>query len=221
MQYRPKAPPPEPKKVDVNRKMNADVPSTSGTKIATSNQFKALNMADTDDFGIPTKEVTLEVTSGSTEEATKDGSLKTATTSQEPLVSDPKEKEQVGTSKPSSFASPSISSTKRVNPFSKVGDIVVSDSDDEEVVNTFDESDNLLGGDHEREYDYDGYDYDDYAQQVYDLPGNLDAFNAMYGTKLQGLRKQFLLSLFLLSLSSGLFSFWKIGSILLCKLLPM
>ena len=30
---------------------------------------------------------------------------------------------------------------------------------------------------------------DDYANQVYDLPGNLDAFNAMYGTKLQGPRK--------------------------------
>jgi hypothetical protein len=42
---------------------------------------------------------------------------------------------------------------------------------------------------HEREYDYDGYEYDDYAQQVHDLPGNLDAFNAMYGTKLQGFRK--------------------------------
>jgi hypothetical protein len=36
-----------------------------------------------------------------------------------------------------------------------VAEIVVSDSDDEEVVNTFDESGNLFGGGHEREYDYD------------------------------------------------------------------
>lgn len=162
MQYRPKAPPPEPKKMDANKKKNADVQSTSGAKIVTSNQFDALNMADTDDFGIPTKEVTLEVKSGSTEEAKKDGSLKTATTSQEPLVRDPNEKEQVGTSKPCSFSSPSTSSTKRVNPFSKVGDVDVSDSDDEVVVNTFDESNNLFGGGHEREYDYDGYDSDGY-----------------------------------------------------------
>ena len=175
--------------MDVNRKKNDDVPSTSGTKIVTCNQFDALMMADTDEYGIPTKEVTLDVSSGRTEEAKQDESVKTATTSQEPLVRDLNEKEKVGTSKPSSFSSPSTSSTKRVNPFSKVGDIVVSDSDDEEVVNTFDESANLFGGGHEREYDYDGYDYDDYAQQVYDLPGNLDAFNAMYGTKLQGLRK--------------------------------
>ena len=81
---------------------------------------------------------------------------------------DPNDKKQVGTSKPSSFSSPSTSSTKRVNPFSKVGDVDVSDSDDEEDVNTFDESTNLFGGGHEREYDYDGYDsdgytYDDYA----------------------------------------------------------
>ena len=146
-------------------------------------------MADTDEFGIPTQEVTLDMASVSTVEAKEPGSLKTATTSQKPLVSDPKQKEQVGTSKPSAFSSPSTSSTKRINPFSKVVDVVVSDSDDEEVVNTFDESANLFGGGHEREYDYDGYEYDDYAQQVHDLPGNLDAFNAMYGTKLQGLRK--------------------------------
>ena len=88
--YQPKKPPPEPKKVDVNKKKAADVPSTSGTNIVTSNQFDALNMADTDDFGIPTKEVTLDVASGNTLEAKEDGSLKTATTSQKPLVSDPK-----------------------------------------------------------------------------------------------------------------------------------
>ena len=61
MQYRPKATPPEPKNVDANKKKNADVPctsgagiGTSGTKITTTNQFDALNMNDTDDFGIPT-----------------------------------------------------------------------------------------------------------------------------------------------------------------------
>ena len=73
--------------------------------------------------------------------------------------------------------------------FSKVGEIEVSDSEDEVVANPFDESANLFGGGQEFEDDYDDYDYDDYANKVYDLPGNLDAFNAMYGTKLQGLRK--------------------------------
>ena len=111
MQYRPKAPPPQPKNMDANKKKNVDVQSTSGAKIVTSNQFDELNMADTDDYGIPTKEVTLEVNSGSNEEAKKDGSLKTATTSQESLVRDPNEKEQAETSKPSSFSSPSTSST--------------------------------------------------------------------------------------------------------------
>ena len=146
-------------------------------------------MDDTDVFGIPTKEVNLEDMTGRTEEAKQDESVKTVTTPQEPLVSDLNKKEKVGTSMPVSFSSPSTSSSKSVNPFSKVGNVVVSDDDDEEVVNMFDESANLFGGGHEREYDYDGYEYDDYAQQVHDLPGNLDAFNAMYGTKLHGLRK--------------------------------
>ena len=82
---------------------------------------------------------------------------------------------------------PPTSSSKRSNRFSKVGEVVVSNSDDEEVVDMFDESANLFGGGHDREDDYD--DYDDYSKQVYDLPGNLDAFNAMYGTKLQVRRK--------------------------------
>ncbi|PWA96026.1 hypothetical protein CTI12_AA043360 [Artemisia annua] len=82
---------------------------------------------------------------------------------------------------------PSTSATKRVNPFSKVGEIMESDSEDELVSNPFDESANLFGGGQEFDQDYD--DYDDYANQVYDLPGNLDAFNAIYGTKLQGPRK--------------------------------
>ena len=66
---------------------------------------------------------------------------------------------------------------------------MVSNSEDEEVVNKFDESVNLLGGEHDYEDDYDGYDYDDYSKHVHDLPRNLDAFNAMYGTNFQGLRK--------------------------------
>ena len=70
--------------------------------------------------------------------------------------------------------------------FSKVGEVVVSDSDDDEVLNTFDESANLFGGGHEREDECD--DYDDYSKQIYDLFGNLDVFNAMYGLKLQGRR---------------------------------
>ena len=47
------------------------------------------------------------------------------------LVSDLKEKEQVAASKPSSSSSPYA---KVGNPFSKVGEVVVSDSDDEEDV---------------------------------------------------------------------------------------
>ena len=85
---------------------------------------------------------------------------------------------------------PTTSSSKRSNPFSKVGEVVVSDSDDEEVVNVFDETANLSGGGHEHENEYDDYDYDDYSKQIYDLPGNLDAFDALDGIKLQGRRKQ-------------------------------
>ena len=59
-----------------------------------------------------------------------------------------------------------------------MGEIVYSDSDEEEVVNTFDESMNLFGGDYDCQDDYDEYDYDNYADQFYDLPGNF---------KLQGL----------------------------------
>ena len=55
---------------------------------------------------------------------------------------------------------PSTSSTKMVNPFSKVREIVDSNNDEEEVVNTFDESTNLFGGGHDHEDDYDDYDYD-------------------------------------------------------------
>ena len=83
------------------------------------------------------------------------------------------------------YPAPSTSSTKRVNPFSKVGEIVDSDIDEENVLNTFDESMNLFGGGDDREDDY-----DDYPDQVYDLPGNLDAFYDTYDIKLQGLGRK-------------------------------
>ena len=53
-------------------------------------------------------------------------------------------------------------------------EIVDSDSDEDEVINTFDESVNLFGGGHELEDDY-----DDYVNQVYDLLGNSKAFYGM------------------------------------------
>lgn len=94
---------------------------------------------------------------------------------------DLKEKAHDTTTKPSSSSYPY---SMVGNPFSKVGDVIVSDSDDEEVL----EPDNPMakflastGGGHELE-DY----YDDYADQVYDLPGQLDDFSDMYDIKLQG-----------------------------------
>ena len=196
---------------------NADVASTSGTKIGTSNQFDALNMDDTDTFGIPTNDINKDMESGCFMEANEDESLKTGNASQDTPVSNIQEKEHCVGSTPivkkigelekliidgkatlvdddghpiQKVVYPSTSSSKRSNPFSKVGEVVVSDSDDEEVVDMFDESANLFGGGHDREDEYDDYDdYDDYSKQVYDLPGNLDAFNAMYGTKLQARRK--------------------------------
>jgi hypothetical protein len=165
-QYQPKKTPPEPKKVDGTKKKTSDVASSSGTKIYTSNQFDALNMDDTDAFGIPTNDTNTDVNSGHTMEVNEDESTTTCNASQEPLVNDLKEKESVVASKISDSSTPYISSTKRVNPFSKVGEIVVSDSEDEEVLNTFDESANLFGGGQEYEEDYDDYYYDDYAKQA-------------------------------------------------------
>ena len=210
-QYQPKKTPPEPKKVDGTKKKTSDVASSSGTKISTSNQFDALNMDDTDAFGIPTIDTNKDVDSGRTMEVNKDESLN-GNASQEPLVSDSMGTKEVGSTPivekigklekllidgkatlVDDDGHPiqkvdypgSTSSTKRVNPFSKVGEIVVSDSDEDEVVNTFDESMNLFGGGHDREDDY-----DDYADQVYDLPGNLDALYDTYGIKLQGLGRK-------------------------------
>jgi hypothetical protein len=184
------------------------VASSSGTNISTSNQFDALNMDDTDTFGIPTYDTNKNVDAGRTMEVNEDESVKTGTTSQEPLVSDSMGTKEVGSTpivdKISKLEKllidgkatlvddeghpiPSASVTKRANPFSKVGEVVVSDSEEGEVLNTFDESANLFGGGHEREDELD--DYDDYSKQIYDLPGELDALNAIYGFNLQGRRK--------------------------------
>ena len=206
-QYQPKKTPPEPKKVDSTKKRNSDVASSSGTKISTSNQFDALNMDDTDAFGIPNIDNNKDVDSGRRMEVNKDESLN-GNASQEPLVSDSMGTKEVGSTPivekieklekllidgkatlvdDDGHPIPSTSSTKRANPFSKVGTVVVSDSDDDEVLNTFDESANLFGGGHERDDEFD--DYDDYSQQIYDLKGNLYALNAIYGFNLQGRRK--------------------------------
>lgn len=182
--------------------------SISGMKITTSNQFDALNMDNTDGFRIPTNDTNKDVDAGSTMEVNEDESFKTGTTSQEPLVSDSMGTMEVDSTpiveKISKLEKLLIDGkatlvdddghpvsstyvTKRANPFSKVGEVVVSDSDEDEVLNTFDESANLFGGGHEREDEFD--DYDDYSKQIYDLPGNLDALNAIYGFNLQGRRK--------------------------------
>ena len=92
-QYQPKKTPPAHKKVDTTKLNDADVGSTSGTKIVTSNQFDALNMDDTDTFGIPTNDTNKDVDSGCTMEANEDESLKTGNASQNPPVSDIQEKE--------------------------------------------------------------------------------------------------------------------------------
>ena len=206
-QYQPKKTPPKPKKAGGTKKKTSDVASSSGTNISTSNQFDALNMDDTDTFGIPTYDTNKDVDAGHTMEVNEDESVKTGTTSQEPLVSDSMEANEVDPTPiveknvelekllidgkatlvdDDGLPIPSTSSTKRVNPFSKVGRVVVSDSDDDEVLNTFDESANLFGGGHERE---DEYDYDDYSKQIDDLPGELDALNAIYGFNIHGRRK--------------------------------
>ncbi|PWA55018.1 ATPase, F1/V1/A1 complex, alpha/beta subunit, Zinc knuckle CX2CX4HX4C [Artemisia annua] len=129
-----------------------------------------------DDDGYPLKKVDYL---GIKKEAQVDGSQKTGKDLQEQLVSELREKEHVAASKPSSSSSPyakpssyssspCISSTKVVNPFSKVGDVVCSDSDEDEVL----EPDNPMakylastgGG-----YELKDYFSDDYAAQVYDL----------------------------------------------------
>ena len=171
--------------MDTTKPYTADVTSTSGTKIVTSNQFDALYMDDTDAFGIPTNDTNKDVESGCNMEANEDESLNTGNASQDTHVSNIQEKEHCVGSTPivkkigelekliidgkatlvdddghpiQKVVYPPTSSSKRSNPFSKVGEVVVSDSDDEEVVDMFDESANLFGGGHDREDEYDDYD---------------------------------------------------------------
>ncbi|PWA64262.1 zinc knuckle CX2CX4HX4C [Artemisia annua] len=187
-QYQPKKTPTEPKKVDGTKKRASDVPSTSGTKISTSNQFAALNIDDTDAFGNPSNDNNKDVDAGSTMEGNADASSKTDSTREVNKDESNKtgntmevnEKESSKGSTPivekigklekllidgiatlvddDGHPIPSTSATKRVNPFSKVGEIVVSDSEDELVANPFDESANLFGGGQEFEQAYDDYD---------------------------------------------------------------
>jgi hypothetical protein len=83
------------------------------------------------------------------------------------------------------------SATKRSNPFSKVGDVIDSDSEVDEVINLFDESANLFdmpmgtfsstgGGQDQEEY----YEYDDFTDQLHELPRHLATYYEDF--KLQG-----------------------------------
>jgi hypothetical protein len=83
------------------------------------------------------------------------------------------------------------SGTKRSNPFSKVGEVIDSDSEVDEVLNSYDESVNLFdmpmgtlsstGGAQDQE-DY--YEYDDYTDQLHEIPRHLVAYYEDF--KLQG-----------------------------------
>ena len=189
-EYQPRQPPLVPKNTKA-KKDTSNVASTSGTKVTTSNPFDALNLDE--DFCSPPSDTNKEVNDGSKKVVEKQVAPKAGT--QDPLLSVVKDKEQVTIPSTSTTSGPSTSSNKGVNPFSKVGAIVDSDIDDEvdEVLNAYDESANLFGGGQnlKDEFgDYDDYDdFDDYAKQIQDLPGELDALNALYGFKLQGRRK--------------------------------
>ncbi|PWA58171.1 zinc knuckle CX2CX4HX4C [Artemisia annua] len=79
---------------------------------------------------------------------------------------------------------PVVDGLKKGNPFSKVGDVVVSDSDDE-VFEPNDPMNNYLssaGGHNELE----GYFSDDYVAQVLDLPGQLEEYNKLFDFQVQG-----------------------------------
>ena len=73
---------------------------------------------------------------------------------------------------------------RKGNPFSKVGEVVVSESEDE----MFEPNDPMhnyfssAGGHNKLE----GYLSDDYAAQVNDLPGQFEEFNNQFDFKLQG-----------------------------------
>ena len=73
---------------------------------------------------------------------------------------------------------------RKGNPFSKVGEVVVSESEDEvfEPNDPMDSYFSSAGGHHELE----GYLSDDYAAQVFDLPGQFEEYNKQFDFKLQG-----------------------------------
>lgn len=91
--------------------------------------------------------------------------------------------DKVGSDKPSSSSTPSVAATKLNNPFIKVGAVVCSDSDDDEVLEPVTSSYLASGG---GGYDYEDFVDDDYDAQVYDLPGHLAKFCDMYDINLQG-----------------------------------
>lgn len=204
VRYQLKATPTMPKKVEAtkqkatNEKIAKDA-STNGTIVDTSNQFAALDMEDIDVNAIPCTTPIVEkiekieklIIDGKATLVDDNGNpLKRVDEfrtigmeSQDQIVSELKEMEQSADSKPSSSSFTYTSSTKVGNPFLKVEEVVVSDIDDEEVF----EPDNPMakflastGGGHELE-DY----YDDYADQLYDLPGQLFAFCDLCDIKLQ------------------------------------
>ena len=87
-------------------------------------------------------------------------------------LSDLKEKEKAATTKPITSSSTCTSSTKVGNPFSKVGNVVVSDSDDDEVLEYPNETNYFGSGGNERsllEHWKDGTgDYNDYEDDYFD-----------------------------------------------------
>ena len=96
----------------------------------------------------------------------------------------PLKKVQVAANKPST-SSPCTSSKNVGNPFSKVGEVVVNDSDEDKVLEPDNDMAKFLAsfvGYHVLEDYFD----DDYAAQVYDLPGQLNVYCDMYDVKLQG-----------------------------------
>ncbi|PWA95915.1 histone-fold protein [Artemisia annua] len=79
---------------------------------------------------------------------------------------------------------PVVDGLRKGNPFSKVGEVVDSDSDNEVLVTNDHMNNNVssAGGYNELE----GYLSDDYAAQVLDLPGQLEEFNKLFDSQFQG-----------------------------------
>ena len=163
------------KQTYVAKKKNSDA-STSGAAVPTSNTYEALG-GDNDDNGSPCPmEDGTEV--GSSSKGGNDGTTPMVEKINmiEDLIMDGKATLLGDDGKPLKQVGSSG------NPFSKVGNVVVSDSEDE-----VDEMD-AYGGGHDFEEDLDGYDDYAYASQIYDLPGSLKSFKDT-DFKLQGRRK--------------------------------